>query len=294
MKKLVDGRDFVTAKLGGEPYGLARSDDGATLYVTLATDDAVVALDTYDFAVRWRVAVPPRPRSIVLDRDRLLVGHVAESALTVLDPNTGETLPRVPLSALPGARPAQAWAMVPLGDELFILHSGAQTGEDSARSATSYYGSTKAPVKTIGTLLNPRGLTTLVAEPKLRQSAARLVRGRASDAGRRGGGVCGSRKNQRFRRWRPDADDPRGLPHGARDGLGRAAALRVLVARARRARVRGEVQRPLYPRPATSPEQLGNGRAPAILHGEAADAPSRGSGPDLGDRARPAPLSRGG
>src|SRR5258706_3537457 len=69
--------------LGGEPYGLVISPDGASVFLTLATGDEVVAVDARELAVRWRTPVPPRPRSIVLSPAGFLaVGHVRLGQLT--------------------------------------------------------------------------------------------------------------------------------------------------------------------------------------------------------------------
>jgi hypothetical protein len=117
------------ASLGGEPFSLALSEDSATVFVTLATADAVVALDTASLAVRWRASVPSRPRPIAfLDGDRLAIGHLREPALTILDARTGAKITNLPLAGEPCAEPTQVSALLPSRGRLLAVHKVVRAG----------------------------------------------------------------------------------------------------------------------------------------------------------------------
>ena len=66
VAKVLPGASQVAqmAKVGTEPYGLALSEDGAVLYVTIAGENRLVALHADDLTLLSNVDVPRRPRSI--------------------------------------------------------------------------------------------------------------------------------------------------------------------------------------------------------------------------------------
>ena len=97
--------ETLSVTLGGEPYGLAGSPDGRTVFVTLATKNEVVALAARDLSIQWRQTVADQPRPIAWAAgDLLLIGHLKASPLTVLDARHGGALGVVPLDNGPGGR----------------------------------------------------------------------------------------------------------------------------------------------------------------------------------------------
>ena len=62
-----------------EPYGLALSPDGATLYVTTVADAELVALDTETMRPRWRIDLASEPRGLAVSPDgsRALVSFLS-------------------------------------------------------------------------------------------------------------------------------------------------------------------------------------------------------------------------
>jgi hypothetical protein len=155
-------RQVARADFPGEPWGLARSDDGGTLYVTLAVADRVVALDTATLAVKWQTEVAPRPRAITLAADgTLLVGHVRHPALSAVSPR-GRRLADIPLRSEPHRVATQAWALVGVGDRVHALHSLVDTGLERASFAEAesdhgeYGGGAGDPVVAAETRVNRR------------------------------------------------------------------------------------------------------------------------------------------
>jgi mono/diheme cytochrome c family protein len=71
----------------GEPYGLALSPDGETLYVTSVADHELVAIDATSLAVKWRAALAPEPRGVAVSGDgsEATVGFLSSGALAVVD-----------------------------------------------------------------------------------------------------------------------------------------------------------------------------------------------------------------
>jgi mono/diheme cytochrome c family protein len=127
--------------VGGEPWGLARSDDGATVFVSLAADHEVVALDAQTLAPRWRTAVAERPRALaVTPAGRVLVGHVRHPALSVLDGRSGQRLHELPLVGDGRATPTQAWAFAGADDSMFVFHAQVLPGIDATPALSAGYG----------------------------------------------------------------------------------------------------------------------------------------------------------
>lgn len=73
-----------------EPYGLALLPDGATLLVTSVADHELLAVDTGDLSVRWRVELAAEPRGVAVSRDgsRAVVGFLSSGALAIVDLET--------------------------------------------------------------------------------------------------------------------------------------------------------------------------------------------------------------
>ena len=71
----------------GEPYGLALSPDGKTLFVTSITEHQLVAVDTTTLKVSWSVTLAPEPRPVAVSADgkEATVGFLSSGALAVVD-----------------------------------------------------------------------------------------------------------------------------------------------------------------------------------------------------------------
>lgn len=103
-------------ELEGEPFGLARDDAGERLFVTLATAAAVVCLDPATLKVLWRRAVPEHPRPILWTRTGVLVGHLREGRISVLDARGNLRAPihlETAEQQAAGQRVTQTWALLP-------------------------------------------------------------------------------------------------------------------------------------------------------------------------------------
>lgn len=70
-----------------EPHGLALTPDGRTLLVTSVADHQLVAVDTQQLRVRWRVTLEAEPRGVAVSSDgrRAVVGFLASGALATVD-----------------------------------------------------------------------------------------------------------------------------------------------------------------------------------------------------------------
>jgi DNA-binding beta-propeller fold protein YncE len=79
------------AEVGSEPYGIAVSQDGTSLYVALSREDAVVRLDARSLVEQERFAVGDEPRWIALDDagKRLFVASAYQGRLSQVDLRTG-------------------------------------------------------------------------------------------------------------------------------------------------------------------------------------------------------------
>ena len=168
-----------TAHVGGEPWGVARSDDGRTLFVSLATDDEVVALDTRTLAQKWRTPVAARPRALaVTPSGRVLVGHVRESNLSVLDGRSGRALHDLPLVADGHATPTQAWAFAGAGDDVVVFHAEVLTGVDAAPVPSgSYGGGETEPMVARLTQIDGRRISVVDVPRDLRPHGIEVPRG---------------------------------------------------------------------------------------------------------------------
>lgn len=96
----IDAPNASTLKVAGgvdvlEPYGLALSPDGSTLYATSVADHELVAIDTATLEVKWRAALAPEPRGVAVSADgtEATVGFLSSGALAVVDlASAGETV----------------------------------------------------------------------------------------------------------------------------------------------------------------------------------------------------------
>lgn len=70
-----------------EPYGLALSPDGTTLYATSVADHELVALDTKSLKVMWRAPLRAEPRGVAISADgkQAAVSFLSSGAVAVLD-----------------------------------------------------------------------------------------------------------------------------------------------------------------------------------------------------------------
>lgn len=78
-----------------EPYGLALSPDGKTIYVTSIADHRLVALDTQSMKASWSVELRAEPRGVAVSSDgtRATVGFLSSGALAEVHLDTrGETV----------------------------------------------------------------------------------------------------------------------------------------------------------------------------------------------------------
>ena len=78
-----------------EPYGLALSPDGKTIYVTSIADHRLVALDTKTMKVSWSVQLRAEPRGVAVapDGTRAMVGFLNSGVLAEVHLDTrGETV----------------------------------------------------------------------------------------------------------------------------------------------------------------------------------------------------------
>lgn len=122
-------------ELSGEPYGLASASDGRLIYVTLAARGEVVALETQTLVERWRTKVAARPRPIAwVNANVLLVGHLDQPFLTVVNPATGAADQRLPLQEKAQRRATQTWSIQVREDRIFAVHRTVATGAEDALS----------------------------------------------------------------------------------------------------------------------------------------------------------------
>lgn len=127
--------------LGGEPWGLARSDDGSTVFVTLATGDEVVALDALTLDLRWRTAVSRGPRAIAaLPSGVIVVGHLQTDSLTTVDGADGQLGRSVQLATDAGRRATQVSVLAPIGDRLLAFHNAVNSGLETDAPPSDEYG----------------------------------------------------------------------------------------------------------------------------------------------------------
>jgi len=78
-----------------EPYGLALSPDGKTIYVTSIADHRLVALDTKTMKASWSVELRAEPRGVAVSPDgtRAMVGFLSSGALAEVHLDTnGDTV----------------------------------------------------------------------------------------------------------------------------------------------------------------------------------------------------------
>ena len=85
-------RAVRSTPVGSEPVGVLVSPDGKRVFVALAQDDAVVALDARTLAVSSRVAVPSEPWALAWSPSdgALLVTHLLGPGVTAIDHDGGK------------------------------------------------------------------------------------------------------------------------------------------------------------------------------------------------------------
>ncbi|MBL8685617.1 MAG: hypothetical protein JNK05_40950 [Myxococcales bacterium] len=81
------GRRLCTTRVASDPFAMALSPDGATLYVTSAISAKLTALDTSTLRTKWTADTAREPRAIALTRDgsRAVLSHIAGRPVTVFD-----------------------------------------------------------------------------------------------------------------------------------------------------------------------------------------------------------------
>jgi YVTN family beta-propeller protein len=78
------------------PYALALSDNGQTLYVTNWGSDSVSVIDTTSLRVTGRIAVGDNPNDMALSKDgRLFVSCANDNTIVVIDTKTRQAIERV-------------------------------------------------------------------------------------------------------------------------------------------------------------------------------------------------------
>jgi YVTN family beta-propeller protein len=81
------GRRLCTTRVASDPFAMALSPDGTTLYVTSAVSAKLTAIDTSTLRTKWTTDTQREPRAIALTRDgsRAVVSHIAGRPVTVFD-----------------------------------------------------------------------------------------------------------------------------------------------------------------------------------------------------------------
>lgn len=188
-----DGK-LATAQAGLEPFGLALSADGRTLWVSVSGAGEVIAYDALSLTEKQRFKVDPDPRGLAAgpEDDKLFVAHLTGRSVSVID-LCAHAVRKI---ALPGAtrdRLAElagessrvpnltfAMALSPSGRRVFVPHDLEDTGAQVAPEVRSggYGAGASQPVVS--------SVTTLDAE-------AELVRGeqRGGMRGRMGFAMSG-------------------------------------------------------------------------------------------------------
>ncbi|MFT5686401.1 MAG: DNA-binding beta-propeller fold protein YncE, partial [Myxococcota bacterium] len=97
--------ETARADLDGEPYGLALSPDGETLYVARSMAGEVVALDTATLTIQQRWPIPDEPRWLALSPDGtdLIVASAFHGTLSHIDLASG-AVSDLPLPELTGQK----------------------------------------------------------------------------------------------------------------------------------------------------------------------------------------------
>ena len=80
-------RSVHSTPVGSEPVGVLAAPDGKRVFVALAQDDAIVAIDARTLAVSTRVGVPPEPWALAWSPSdgALLVTHLLGPGVTAID-----------------------------------------------------------------------------------------------------------------------------------------------------------------------------------------------------------------
>jgi YVTN family beta-propeller protein len=186
-----DGRAFVTVRntgevvsiaagastvekrvhIGVEPFGLALSADGKTLYASVVRSSEIVALDAASLQQKWRVGVDSEPRALAaaVDGDKLFVSHLIGRSVSVVDlGSAAHVVRRIPLAGAQqsslqratgrgGRVPNLAFAMAlsPGGRRLYVPHvleDSGQNVEPQVRSGGYGAGTADPIVATVTTI----------------------------------------------------------------------------------------------------------------------------------------------
>jgi YVTN family beta-propeller protein len=117
-----------TGKLGGRPYDVVRSRNGAQLYVSDWAGRAILAVDPKSLHVVARIAVGEHPNQMVVHPkdDRLFVACASSNCVSVLDTRRGVVIETISTSLFPrapeGSTP-DALALAPDGETLFVANA---------------------------------------------------------------------------------------------------------------------------------------------------------------------------
>lgn len=82
-----DGLSIARSVPVVEPFGLALTPDGKTLLATSVADHELVAIDTKDLSIRWKLALAPEPRGVAVSADgkQAAVGLLSRGLLAIVD-----------------------------------------------------------------------------------------------------------------------------------------------------------------------------------------------------------------
>jgi YVTN family beta-propeller protein len=117
-----------TGKLGGRPYDVVMSKNGARLYVSDWAGRQVLVVDPTDLRVTARIAVGEHPNQMVLHPrdDRLFVPCASTNSVAVIDTRRGIVLETIYTTLFPrapqGSTPCAA-AVAPDGNTLYVANA---------------------------------------------------------------------------------------------------------------------------------------------------------------------------
>jgi YVTN family beta-propeller protein len=124
----LDSDETRTGKLGGRPYDVVCSRNGAQLYVSDWAGRTVLAVDPKELRVLARIAVGEHPNQMIVHPkdDRLFVACASSNCVSVLDTRRGVVTETISTSLFPhapeGSTP-DALALSPDGETLYVANA---------------------------------------------------------------------------------------------------------------------------------------------------------------------------